>query len=157
MVFVTTGSCEPFPRLVAAIDRVAPELDEEVFMQIGKSNYEPCNCRFERFLPSLVDPMSEARVVVSHGGLACLEVLRSGKPLVVVPRQLQYREHFNDHQVVFAEFLAEKYGVAVLLDETLITASFLKAYDHVVSLEANTLARFHRNIGTVFFGDVAEE
>jgi UDP-N-acetylglucosamine transferase subunit ALG13 len=57
-----------------------------------------------------------SRVVVCHGADTILDVLRAGKPVLAVPRQARYGEHLNDHQVDFAQALAERGWIVVLED-----------------------------------------
>ena len=45
MIFVTVGTTD-FSALIRAIDEIAPTLDEEVIMQIGRGKYEPQHCQF---------------------------------------------------------------------------------------------------------------
>ncbi|MDI6654714.1 MAG: glycosyltransferase, partial [Candidatus Hydrothermarchaeota archaeon] len=48
----------------------------------------------------------EARIVISHGGAgSIIFALRSGKPVVVVPRLKKFDEHVNDHQLELAKQL----------------------------------------------------
>lgn len=43
------------------------------------------------------------RIVITHGGPASFIMpLQIGKTPIVVPRQHQFNEHVNDHQVEFA-------------------------------------------------------
>jgi UDP-N-acetylglucosamine transferase subunit ALG13 len=53
---------------------------------------------------------------VCQGADTILDVLRAGKPALAVPRQRQYREAVNDHQVEFVEALAARGLVTVLKD-----------------------------------------
>ena len=68
MIFVTTGTCEPFDRLLHAVD--AASIDEELVVQHGFSPVRPHGARCVEFLPfaELVELVREARVVVTHAG-----------------------------------------------------------------------------------------
>ena len=47
--------------------------------------------------------VEKARIVITHGGPSSfLMVLQKGKIPIVVPRQKQFDEHVNDHQVEHA-------------------------------------------------------
>ncbi|MHC1578885.1 MAG: glycosyltransferase, partial [Dehalococcoidia bacterium] len=94
-----------FERLVREMDRIAGELDEEVVMQIGSTDYEPKNCQYFKFMAA--DEMEKlyarARVVVCHAGIgSILTVLKYSKPLILVPRMKRYGEHIDDHQLEIA-------------------------------------------------------
>jgi len=94
-------------------------------MQIGESRYEPEHADFERYVHDLDPYYDRARLIISHGGFSTLEVIHKNKPLIVVPRQAKYGEHFDDHQVDFARILHDRYGVAYYLDEIEITSEVL--------------------------------
>ena len=54
MIFVTVGTHEqPFDRLIKKIDCLVKDaiIKEEVFIQIGYSNYLPKYCKYEKMLP----------------------------------------------------------------------------------------------------------
>jgi len=125
MIFITTGTCSPFDRLISNLDQIALELDEEIVAQVGKSTYIPNNMTFKRFYPSIEPLINRARLVISHGGFSCLEIIQKSKPLIVVPRQRQYGEHFDDHQVEFAELLHLKYKVPYITDIGQLTKDLL--------------------------------
>ena len=79
MVFITVGTYKG-DDLVKASDSIAPDIDEEMVIQIGQSSYQPKNCRFFRFADSLKEYFNKARVVIGHGGVGTIfEVLGLGK------------------------------------------------------------------------------
>lgn len=149
MVFVTVGACSSFHRLIQHLDAISPQVRDEIVMQIGESTFEPSNCEFFRYAPSLEEYFSQARLIVSHGGLATLETIRSGKPLIVVPRQEQFKEHFNDHQIEFAELLHLRFDVPYFLDVDQVTPDLLNTFDEVASLGDDNLHMFQKNIRRV--------
>ncbi|WP_125771766.1 PssE/Cps14G family polysaccharide biosynthesis glycosyltransferase [Companilactobacillus furfuricola] len=114
MIFVTVGTHEqPFNRLIQKIDEMVKNkiIQEEVFVQIGYSTYEPKNYKWSKLLsPEEMDYyMKEADTVICHGGPATfMKALSLGKKTIVVPRQKKYDEHVNDHQLVFAERVKDK-------------------------------------------------
>ena len=105
MIFVTVGTTE-FDELVRAMDDLAPQLAEEVVVQIGKGIYEPRHVAgYFRFEPSLDGYYERASVVVAHGGLGtAMEVLHRGGKLVGVPNPDRYDRHQED----LLSYLAEK-------------------------------------------------
>lgn len=93
MIFVAIGTTY-FDALVRAMDRLRQDLNEEVMMQIGRSEYVPQNCEYFRFIPSLAPYYDRASLVVSHGGLGIVtEVMELGLPLVVVEDPQQPDRH----------------------------------------------------------------
>ena len=55
--------------------------------------------------------LKEARVVITHGGPASfMAPLSMGKIPIVIPRQKQFEEHVNDHQVDFVKQVTDRYN-----------------------------------------------
>lgn len=116
MIFVTVGTHEqPFNRLIKKVDELKRDgvIQDDVFMQIGFSTYEPQYCKWERLIPyqEMERNIEEARIVITHGGPASFIMpIRIGKVPIVVPRQHQFNEHVNDHQVEFVRSSVENMG-----------------------------------------------
>ena len=114
MIFVTVGTHEQqFNRLVKKIDTLAAKkiIKEEVFIQTGFSNYEPKYCGWSQWLSyaDMVKKISEAHIIITHGGPSSFIMpLQMGKIPIVVPRDHEFDEHVNNHQVTFVKFVAEK-------------------------------------------------
>lgn len=91
MIFVTLGNGPlDFSRLAKEIDRITPELGEEMFVQSGHTDYPLQFAKAEKFLDStkMQALIEEASIVVSHGGWGTIsECLDLGKRLVAVPRK----------------------------------------------------------------------
>jgi UDP-N-acetylglucosamine transferase subunit ALG13 len=117
VIFVTTGTCEPFDRLLAAVG--AAGLDEEVVVQHGASAVRPAGARCVDFLPfdELVELVRSARIVVTHAGVgSVLTTLTNGKRPVVVPRLAAAGDAVDDHQLEFARRLAAR-GLVTLVED----------------------------------------
>lgn len=103
MIFVVVGSQEPFDRLVKVVDSWASNNRENnVFAQIGKTNYRPSHVQWAEFLSpaEFEKKFIEAEIIVSHAGMGTIiYALSHSKPILVMPRLLLYREHRNDHQL----------------------------------------------------------
>ncbi|MFV0557792.1 MAG: glycosyltransferase [Enterococcus sp.] len=114
MIFVTVGTHEQqFNRLIKAIDQLKKEniIEDEVFIQSGYSDYQPQYCEFKEIIAydEMENYIKKADIVVTHGGPASfMKVLSVGKSPVVVPRQLAFQEHVNNHQLDFVEKVIEK-------------------------------------------------
>ena len=88
MIFVTTGSQKfQFNRLLQKIDRLIEEgiVGEEVFAQIGESDYQPRHYEYCRFLDG--------------GTGVIIGAVKQGKKVIAVPRLARYGEHVDDHQI----------------------------------------------------------
>jgi len=120
MIFVTVGMHEQgFDRLVRAADEMAPLLREPVVIQRGASQYIPKFARHFDFADEvqMQSLMSDARVVVPHGGAgSILSALQLGKPVVIVPRLQRFGEAIDDHQLELAKALAQQ-GKAIVMTE----------------------------------------
>ncbi|MGN1156540.1 MAG: glycosyltransferase [Agathobacter sp.] len=123
MIFVTVGTHEQqFNRLIEAIDELKQKgiLTEEVIIQTGFSTYEPKYCQGHKLLEykEMVRLVSEARIVITHGGPSSFIMpLQIGKIPIVVPRQKKYQEHVNDHQLEFAKAVEKRQGNIIVVEE----------------------------------------
>ena len=101
MIFITLGSQKfQFNRLLEAVDKL--DVDEEIFAQIGYSDYKPKNYKYKEFLDrdEFSSVMDKADIVITHGGTgAIIGAVKKGKKVIAVPRLAKYGEHVDDHQV----------------------------------------------------------
>lgn len=139
MIFVTVGTHEqPFNRLIKEIDDLKKDgtIKEDVFMQTGFSTYEPKYCEYKKMLsyPEINKKVKEARIVITHGGPASfIAPLQIGKIPIVVPRQKQYDEHVNNHQVNFAKAVKERYNSIIVIEDIKDLENTIKNYDEISS------------------------
>lgn len=133
MIFVTVGTHEQqFNRLILEIDELKKNgnIEEEVFIQTGYSDYQPKYCEWKNFLEfeEMDNYIKSASIVITHGGPASfMNVLSYGKVPIVVPRKKKFEEHINDHQVDFA-YKAKNNGYNILIvDEVVSLESCLKS------------------------------
>lgn len=114
MIFVTVGTHEQqFNRLLKEMDKLVENgtIKEEVFIQTGYSTYEPKYCKWSKLIPykEMEQRVKEARIVITHGGPASfIAPLQIGKTPIVVPRQIEFDEHVNNHQLYFAKQVSER-------------------------------------------------
>ena len=161
MIFVTVGTHEqPFDRLIQKIDELKRNgiVNEEVIIQTGYSTYEPKYCQWSKLLPyeQMVENVAKARIVVTHGGPASFIMpLQLGKIPVVVPRQSQYGEHVNDHQLEFARAMQQRQGNILVAERMEELEAILVNYDTLVrsmpaalsSHNARFVADFEKIVG----------
>lgn len=109
MIFVTLGSQKfQFNRLLKEIDILVKNgiVKEEVFAQIGYSDYIPRNYKFKEFInrDEFIDKMNECDKVITHGGTgAIIGAVKKGKKVIAVPRLKKFGEHVDDHQLQIIE------------------------------------------------------
>ena len=75
---------------------------EDVFAQIGYSDYIPKNFSYKKFLDrdEFSNEMEKANIVITHGGTgAIIGAVKKGKKVIAVPRRAKYGEHVDDHQL----------------------------------------------------------
>lgn len=121
MIFVTTGTQEPFDRLIKAIDELAPLLDNvEIVAQVSHSSYIPRHIKTLDFLsPKEFSKLfNRASLIVGHSGMGTIiSALQNGKTLIVMPRLAKFQEHRNDHQLATAKKFKEYNFVHVAFNE----------------------------------------
>ena len=105
-VFITLGSQKfQFNRLLKAVDELCERgtLDvEDVFAQIGYSDYIPQKYNYKTFLDrdEFSNEMEKADIIITHGGTgAIIGAVKRGKKVIAVPRLAKYGEHVDDHQL----------------------------------------------------------
>lgn len=121
MIFVAVGNAsQPFSRLLTAVDNSASSGvlgTREVVIQSGRTPFQSSRCSATPFFPEAVfhEYIHRAEIVITHGGCGTmLDVVRSGKVPIVMPRRRQYGEHVNDHQLELTEtFAQEGYAIPV--------------------------------------------
>lgn len=139
MIFVTVGTHEqPFNRLVKKIDELKKNgtIEDEVFIQTGFSTYEPKYCQWSKLIPydEMIKNVEDARIVITHGGPASFIMpLQIGKTPIVVPRQHQFNEHVNDHQVEFARNVAKRMGTIIPVEDIETLGEVITNYDEIVA------------------------
>lgn len=139
MIFVTVGTHEqPFNRLVEYIDNLKKDgvITEDVIMQTGFSTYEPKYCKWSKLLPyeEMEKNVRDAHIVITHGGPASFIMpLQIGKTPIVVPRQHQFNEHVNDHQVEFTKAVSKRMGTIIPVLDIKELGEKIINYDAIVA------------------------
>lgn len=109
MIFVAVGTQKfQFNRLLHLIDNlIASEIiKEEIFAQIGNSDYEPQNYKYKNFLnkDEFENNVKQCDVLITHSGVATIITgLKYEKKIIVVPRLAKFGEHVDNHQVQIAQ------------------------------------------------------
>ena len=162
MIFVTVGTHEQqFNRLVECVDQMKEKglLQEEVIIQTGFSTYEPKHCTWQKLLPfqQMVKNVEQARIVITHGGPSSFIMpLQIGKIPIVVPRQKQYEEHVNDHQVDFCRAVSRRQGNIILAEEMDALEQAILNYDEITAGmtagQSSNNAKFNEAFGALVEG-----
>lgn len=161
MIFVTVGTHEqPFDRLVKYMDelKASGAITEEVFIQTGYTDYEPKNCGWSKLLPysDMEKYVREARLVITHGGPSSFIMpLQVGKTPIVVPRQEQYGEHVNDHQLLFALEVEKRQKNILVVQDINTLADTIANYDETVKQMAAGMQSNNARFMEQFAAEVA--
>jgi UDP-N-acetylglucosamine transferase subunit ALG13 len=157
-LFVSVGfESFPFDRLIRAIEKGIERklIEGEVFIQHGDSRVPRAGCQASRFMgfDEVLTHMREADIVVGHAGVGtaflCLEM---GKVPVLFPRRACYREHVDDHQVLFARKMASRGKALVAENED----DLLFKISHYAAL-VDGLSKARHEAGTPDLSDFLEK
>jgi len=122
MIFVTTGTQEPFDRLLKLIQQIAPNYSGKIVIQAKtEMTFHNANIELHEFLsPAEFKTFFDtADLIVSHAGMgSIISALNESKPLLIIPRKLTLKEHRNDHQMATAKKIKELNYVHVAMDDT---------------------------------------
>lgn len=105
MIFVTVGSQKfQFNRLLIEIDKLIENkiITENVFAQIGVSDYKPKNYEYTDFTTQdeFSKRIDESDLIITHGGTGVIvNALKKNKKVIAIPRLSKYGEHVDDHQI----------------------------------------------------------
>ena len=112
MILVTLGTQKfQMNRLLESVDKMAKDIDEEIFVQRGNSTYEPVNCKYADFVErdEFTEMIQKCSVLITHSGVGSIMTgISANRPVIVVPRLSKYNEHVDDHQKQIAEAFASK-------------------------------------------------
>jgi UDP-N-acetylglucosamine transferase subunit ALG13 len=134
MIFGTTGThTGQFNRMVGALDCLAENMEEEVFIQYGYKTKPPVFAKGEKIIDrqKMEQLLNEARVIITQGGPAGIwECFGVNKIPIVVPRLQRFDEVVDDHQLHFCRRLASSKRIILVEDVDLLGKTIL-AYDQL--------------------------
>ncbi|WP_241427947.1 MULTISPECIES: PssE/Cps14G family polysaccharide biosynthesis glycosyltransferase [Clostridium] len=111
LIFVTVGTHEQgMERLFIQLDKLieSGNIKEEVFAQIGYCNYEPKNYEYKKMIgyDEMDEYVRKSDIIITHGGPGSIfHPLQYNKVPIVVPRDPEFDEHVDDHQILFTKRL----------------------------------------------------
>lgn len=110
MIFVTVGT-HKFDALIRCVDELlvaSREKVDDVIFQIGSGEYIPKSGEYFRYLPSLIEHLERASLVITHGGTgSVLPLTRMAKPFVAVVND----DLADNHQREFLKILSERSAI----------------------------------------------
>ena len=140
MIFITLGSQKfQFDRLLKAVDEQVSDgrIKDEIFAQIGASDYKPVNFPYKDFLDrdEFARRVDDAAIIITHGGTGVIiNAVKKGKKVIAIARLARYGEHVDDHQLQ----LIEQFDELNLICNCKDTADIWKAVEEVKVTEYNT-------------------
>lgn len=117
MIFVSVGSTKfPFTRLFASVDKIINyrKLSPTLLVQQGNCDYiwQYSNVKKVNYLSpkQLISQIKVADKIIIHAGPATIFLIAKHAKYMplIVPRLAKLKEHVNDHQLYFAEYLRKK-------------------------------------------------
>lgn len=136
MIFITLGSQKfQFNRILKAVDALIEKgvIDDEVYAQIGYSDYEPKYFEYEQFLDREEFAKQEEKcdILITHGGTgAIIGAVKKGKKVIAIPRLAKYGEHVDDHQIQLIEQFKGQNLICGLGDTTELEAGLKFVQEH---------------------------
>lgn len=156
LIFVTVGTHEEqFNRLIKFVDKLKERgiIQEEVTIQTGFSTYKPKFCKWSRLFSyqDMIKNVKDARIVITHGGPSSFIMpLQIGKIPIVVPRQKQFNEHVNDHQVDFTKSVAERKGNIIVVENIADLQEKILNYKDIINSMSTSLVSNNKRFNEEF-------
>lgn len=126
MILITVGTQKiKFDRLYEYIKDLK---DDEIIVQTGinKWNNLPSNFKVYDYISydKMAEYLNKSDILITHGGPSnIISGIRKKKKVIVVPRLKKYKEHINDHQLIFSQYLKKnKYCFVATTKEEFILA-----------------------------------
>ncbi|HAO08237.1 MAG TPA: glycosyl transferase family 28 [Chryseobacterium sp.] len=120
MIFVTTGTQEPFDRLLEIVNEYSLQTSEKIVIQAKTKKMFNSNVEVHEFLApeKFSHFFDSARLIVSHAGMGTIiSALQKGKAIIVFPRIASLGEHRNEHQLATAKKIKQQNLVEVAFAE----------------------------------------
>lgn len=136
MIFLILGTQKfQLNRLLKEMDMICEKgyVKDEVFAQVGYSDYRPKNYQFTNFLDKneFEQKIRESSLIITHSGVgSIITSLKAGKPVIVYPRLSKYKEHVDDHQLEIAETFQRKNYVLCCGENDKLQDAILKVEAH---------------------------
>ncbi len=157
MIFITLGSQKfQFNRLLKKVDDLIEMeiIKEDVFAQIGSSDYEPKNYKYEYFLDrdTFASKIDACDTVITHGGTGVIiSSVKKGKKVIAVPRLAKYGEHVDDHQIQLITQFKELNIIEPCFDVDELKEKYIKvknnSYQKYISNTERIISSIERFIG----------
>lgn len=113
LIFATVGATLPFNRMIEAVGKLKADglIEDDVVVQTGVGGVAPPGVKSFETLPfeQMQSYLRDADIVVCHGGTGSLiTALREGCRVIVMPREFERGEHYDNHQSEIASAFAAR-------------------------------------------------
>lgn len=109
--FITVGNAkQSFNRFFHLVDEVLDLLPQPVLLQTGHNEYQNDKTQVKAFMEmeEFENAVKTSQVLIMHAGAgSIIHAVQMGKRPIVIPRLQKFNEHVDDHQLEFAERLAQ--------------------------------------------------
>ncbi len=146
MILVTAGNDLAFNRLMRHADSWAKAHPDEPMLaqtgRLGRTDYVPTFMPWVELLQAnqFEQHCREAKLIIAHAGMgSIITALAGGKPIVILPRLAQLKEHRNDHQMATARRFTGRSGLFVALEESELAVAIAKALTAPATSSADRL------------------
>jgi UDP-N-acetylglucosamine transferase subunit ALG13 len=144
MIFVTIGTQEPFNRLIKAVDAIGDKLnDKEITAQAFGVDFAPKNIKLVELLPpdEFNRLFTNASLIISHAGMGnIISALQFSKPIIILPRLVEFGEHRNEHQLHTAKKFESLGYVNVAYSAEELEKMVFEHFDGTLSSKSKTLS-----------------
>lgn len=139
LVFATVGATLPFPRLTQLVLQAKAEgvIEGDLVIQVGENAAVPDSpagsipdVRIVDTLPfeEVQELLAKAHTVICHGGTgSILTALRAHCRVIVIPREFERGEHYDNHQAEIAESFRARKLLQVAHDHGTLATALLEA------------------------------
>ena len=122
-IYVTLGTQKfPFDRLLKKIDYLCEKEiinSREMIVQCAYHDYNPKHFKIIELIDinKVVDIIQNSDLIITHAGTGSIvQAIKFKKRVIIVPRNKDYGEHIDNHQIEIANVLSEK-GNATIVNE----------------------------------------
>lgn len=122
MIFVTIGTQDkPFKRLLDAVAKYKHDgtIQDDVVVQNGTTHFHDETMTIIPFMDMTTFDryLNQCDLLITHGGVGTImNAMALNKPIIAVPRRVQYGEHENDHQLQIIDNFAKANHLIACLD-----------------------------------------
>jgi len=129
-IFISVGSRFSMDRLIMAVDNFLNiNSGYQAFAQTGNSHLNPNHIIIKPWLcdQQFRQEVEECDIFISHAGMGnVLLAAELNKPIIIMPRKAELKEHINNHQLGTVQGLEGRESILVVNDEIELSSAISK-------------------------------